>query len=205
MRTLEYIKKKYHLSYDVPSPIILKGFLRHAQLIDLFRDLNFKTGAEVGTAKGDYAEQLCQGIPHLKLYCIDPWKIYKDYSDEPDQTILDYYFQKAVNKLSKYNCEIIQKTSMEAVKDFMPDSLDFVFIDGNHEFEYIINDIIQWMKIVRPGGILFGHDYYEGIIKGIPYFHIPYAVQAYAKAYKISAWFVTHSNATVDCWMWVKE
>ena len=49
--------------------------------------LNFKTGAEVGTAKGDYAEQLCQGIPHLKLYCIDPWKVYKDYSDEPDQKI----------------------------------------------------------------------------------------------------------------------
>ena len=107
MRTLEYIKKKYHLSYDVPSPIILKGFLRHVQLIDLFRDLNFKTGAEVGTAKGDYAEQLCQGIPHLKLYCIDPWKVYKDYSDEPDQTILDYYFKKA--KQENYPARSIYK------------------------------------------------------------------------------------------------
>ena len=86
---------------------------------------------------------------------------------------------------------------MEAVKDFKPSSLDFVFIDGNHDFEYIVNDIISWMKIVRPEGILCGHDF------GNP-FHVKYAVQAYAEAYKISPWFILHSRRTIDSWMWVK-
>jgi hypothetical protein len=204
--TLNYIKEKYNLSFDVQMPIKLAPFHRFFQLVDLFRELGFKKGAEIGTEKGQYAEILCQGIPNLKLFCIDPWKVYKDFQDSwgQDQGLWDTLFEKTKRKLSRYNCELIRKTSMEAVKDFKPNSLDFVFIDGNHDFEYVINDIIQWMKIVRPGGILSGHDFTTNIVRGIP-FHVPYAVQAYADAYKISPWFVLHHPGTVDCWMWVKK
>ena len=49
---------------------------------------------------------------------------------------------------------------MDAVKDFADKSLDFVFIDGHHGYDYIKEDIREWSKKVRKGGIVSGHDYY---------------------------------------------
>ena len=54
----------------------------------------------------------------------------------------------------------LKMTSMEAVKKFENESIDFVFIDGSHEYEDIKNDIISWMPKVKKGGVLAGHDYY---------------------------------------------
>jgi len=202
---LQYIKNKYNLDYNIESPITLAPFHRYHQLVDLFRELEFIKGAEIGTARAVYAEILCKGIPDLKLYCVDPWLAYDEYDERwaQEQIEMDRIFEEAKNKLSNYNCEIIKKTSMEASKDFKPNSLDFVFIDGNHDFEYVVNDIIAWMKIVKPGGIISGHDFTTDVVKGT-HFQIPYAVRAYAQAYDIHPWFVLHHSGTVDCWMWVK-
>jgi len=48
---------------------------------------------------------------------------------------------------------------MEAIKDFNPRSLDFVYIDANHEYDFVKEDIVAWSKIVKVGGIVSGHDY----------------------------------------------
>jgi hypothetical protein len=87
------------------------------------------------------------------LYCIDPWELDKGYEEywADEQSKLDELYEETKKRLSGYNCEIIRKTSMEAVKDFEPNSLDFVYIDANHHFDYVVNDIIEWEKIVRPG------------------------------------------------------
>ena len=77
---------------------------------------------------------------------------------------------------------------MDAVKNFKKNSLDFVYIDSNHDFEFIVNDIIEWSKIVRPSGIVSGHDYWE---TGNDYpCHIKIVVNAYVGAYKISPLFL---------------
>jgi len=36
---------------------------------------------------------------------------------------------------------------------------DFVFIDGDHRYEYVKRDIERWKPFIRPGGLLLGHDY----------------------------------------------
>jgi len=38
-------------------------------------------------------------------------------------------------------------------------SLDFCFIDGDHRYEAVKEDIIAWTPKLRKGGILSGHDY----------------------------------------------
>jgi SAM-dependent methyltransferase len=50
---------------------------------------------------------------------------------------------------------------MEAVLDFPYESIDFVYIDGSHEFDYIMCDIIEWGRRVKKGGIISGHDYHN--------------------------------------------
>ncbi len=48
---------------------------------------------------------------------------------------------------------------MDALEDFEDNSLDFVYIDGDHNFKHISEDIYEWTKKVRSGGIVSGHDY----------------------------------------------
>jgi hypothetical protein len=164
-----------------------------------FVEMGFKTGAEIGVGKGEFSEKLCQA--GLRLYSVDPW--FKDKN-----------FALAKEKLGKYpNCTIVRKTSMEAVADFANESLDFVYIDANHEFRYIAEDLVEWSKKVRPGGIVSGHDYFfPKNLRGKTKWHIGYVLKAYVEAYSISNWYVLgrrrpHPGEKRDkwrSWMFVK-
>lgn len=148
------------------------------ELAKHFKNKGFKVGAEIGTADGRYAEILCQEIPGLELYCIDPYEPYEGNwrSHEYQQKA----YETADKRLDKYNVEILVQTGLEASEDFEDKTLDFVFIDGAHDFDNVMTDIILWSKKVRPGGIVSGHDYYQFKTGGV----IP-AVNAYVEAHGI--------------------
>jgi len=47
---------------------------------------------------------------------------------------------------------------------------DFVYIDGNHKYNHVKEDILKWLPKVNPNGVIAGHDYnhaYEGVIKAV--------------------------------------
>jgi len=150
------------------------------ELAKYFNKLGFKRGAEIGVADGRYSEVLCQSIPGLELFCIDSWEKYKDdrRMQRAKQHATNYEFAK--KSLAKYNATLIKAFSMDAVKKFDNESLDFVYIDGNHAFDFVMQDIIEWSKKVRKGGIVAGHDYYHFRRSGIVE-----AVNAYTSFYGI--------------------
>ena len=89
-------------------------------------------------------------------------------------------------------------TSMEAVSKIPDASLDFVYIDGRHEFDFIMMDLIAWAPKVRAGGIVSGHDYYQFYRGGVVH-----AVNAYVLGHNIKEWFVTREK---ECsFFWVKQ
>lgn len=57
--------------------------------------------------------------------------------------------------------QTIAKPSVEAAQEFEDGSIDFVFIDGDHTYPSVANDLNAWVRKVRPGGIIAGHDYDE--------------------------------------------
>jgi len=124
---------------------------------ELFRGM--KVGAEIGVEQGLFSEIICQHNPGIRLYCIDAWQAYKGYRDHTRQEKLDRYFNETIERLKSYNCHIMRKWSMDAVKDFEDESLDFVYIDANHDFKHVAEDIAEWSKKVKRGGIVAGHDY----------------------------------------------
>lgn len=184
------------------KPITIDNFGRRTALIQLFNDLEFKIGVEIGTDHGDFARNLIAGIPDLKLTCIDPWVAYTEGEDVKSQQDVDEIYEYAKRKLAPYDCRIIRETSMEAIKYFVPNSVDFVFIDGNHEYDYVLEDITAWEKIVKSGGIICGHDYKEDPVNK---YGVIGAVRKYTTDNKIWPWFVLHAGGRlVDCWMWRK-
>lgn len=130
---------------DLPEFLAKNGFLK---------------GAEIGVDRGAYSEKLCQA--GLTLYSIDPWIVFRGNGIDPrKKEHLEYLYEKTKKRLAPYNCTIIRKTSQEAAKDIPKRSLDFVYIDGDHEFGSVAMDLQIWSDKVRKGGVIAGHDYYS--------------------------------------------
>lgn len=174
------------------------------KLADYFAKQGFKVGAEIGVADGRYSEILLKSNPRLRpLYCIDPYAPYHgNWRSQSDQNLA---YDRAVERLSKYNANIIRKTSLEACGEFEDGSLDFVFIDGAHDFNNVMLDIILWTAKVRKGGIVSGHDYYEArTVKVIP------AVSTFCTQNNIRLNIIpratgVHRDDRVPCWYFEKK
>ena len=121
------------------------------ELVKHFKNLGFTKGAEIGVFDGRFSEVICQIIPDGHLLSIDSWEGGKTL---PKKKI-------AIEKLAPYNAIIIHNTSLNAAKDVEDGSLDYVFIDGEHSYKSVKEDINVWTPKVRVGGIVSGHDFYE--------------------------------------------
>lgn len=203
--TLNFLLKKFDLPTEPPFPAYIK-FGRHRDIPKLFNELGFKRGVEIGVYKGSYSKQLLKYNPNLKLYGIDAWTSYVGYKDF-DPTDLPKAYQEAVKNTRDYNCELIKGWSddPEILSRFPDHSLDFVFIDGNHAYEYVVRDIALWSKKVRPGGIVYGHDYDDySNSKRYKEMNVINAVNGWVNSYKIRPLFVTTNNRN-KCWMYVQQ
>jgi len=196
------------------------------ELPEFFKEMGYKVGAEIGVYKGHYTRRFAKA--GLKIYGVDLWKPYKDFDRETDNRVTrqEELFERATNFLSRYKeVTLIRKKSMDAVKDFEDESLDFVYIDANHRIKFALEDIYEWSKKVRRGGIVSGHDYVDASDFGeninTKYkrwydrnIHVKYAVDAYTKAkeYEIKNWYVLGRKEKRDgekrdkcrSFMWIK-
>ena len=203
--TLKNIFEKFNFNPEAKMPLVIKNFCRN-DLAILFQELGFKTGAEIGVKKGYYSKILCLYNPNLRLYSIDPWKGNEEYNQER----MDYFYEEAKKRFDPLNCEIIKKTSMEAVNLFYGNSIDFVYIDGDHHYKSVIEDLTEWSKKVRKGGIIAGHDWGKYPAKNCD---VNRAVWDFVKENSIDPWFVIdgHHNerginlTRPDSFFWVKE
>jgi len=181
-------------------------------LPDFFVEMGFKRGVEIGVDKGEFSEKFCKA--GLELYSIDPWKYDNDYQDSRSQNRLDFLYEHSKRVLSHYpNSKILRKTSMEALNDFEDESLDFAYIDGNHQLKYVIEDIVEWSKKLRVGGIICGHDFiYTNPRTAAGVCHVIYAVNAYTQAYGIRNWYLLGRKENREgekrdkwrSWMWMR-
>ena len=190
--TLKNLINKFGLDVSKKPPIEIRNINR-SLMAKYIGELEFKIGAEVGVAQGNHAKILCESNPKLKLYCIDVWDQYPGYNEYTNR--IERYYSEAKSKLSPYNCEFIKKFSMDAVTDFADESLDFVYIDGAHDFKNVADDICEWSKKVKIGGIVFGHDYKRSRDTGGKYpVDVKDVVQGYTYSHRIDPWFILKND-----------
>jgi predicted O-methyltransferase YrrM len=143
-------------------------------LADYFASLNFNKGVEVGVDEGHYSRVLAKANPNLQLKCIDPWRRRGGHMGIAQQTLSDCP-----------NAELMKMHSMDAVKLFPEESLDFIYIDAAHDFDNVMVDIIEWGKRVRVGGIISGHDYSNNFRNGVSINSTEDAVNVYVKHHQL--------------------
>jgi len=169
-----------------------------SDLPQLFVELGFKVGAEVGVLTGNFTEEFCKA--GLKMSAIDPWLMFYDYQHPRGQKRLDQQYEQTKKTLEPYGANIIRKISMDAVEEFPLNSLDFVYIDGNHHFRYVAEDIVEWTRRVRPGGIVCGHDFFYSTKKGENAQQVRWVVEAYVAAHQIPTYYVLGKQKRKDKW-----
>jgi hypothetical protein len=108
-------------------------------------------GVEIGLENGFNAGTMLRTLPIKKLYSIDI-------------SVKD----SARKRLSKFGekVELLENTSEHAAKD-IPDDLDFVYVDGSHQYEFVKKDIELYFPKVKDGGVFGGHDFDGSHIDGV--------------------------------------
>ena len=122
-------------------------------------------GAEVGVFEGVNAKDMLDGLPNLeKLYLIDPYEQYEGWMGDGWYDKIFKAKTVALETLNPYEERIswIMKKTEDSVNDIAPNSLDFIYIDGNHFYEYVKKDLEIANIWVKTGGIIGGHDFAPG-------------------------------------------
>ncbi len=64
--------------------------------------------------------------------------------------------------------QVLRCPSLDAAKRFALNSLDFVFIDADHTYDAVASDLAAWVPIVKPGGVIAGHDIsFPGVLRAV--------------------------------------
>lgn len=199
MDIYQHIKDKFKIQEYENIPLRGESNSTREDLVDLFSELDFKVGAEIGVWEGTFSKIILQRIKDVNLSCIDAWELYNEVGSERKIRRL---YQTTIDTLSPYpNAKIIRKRSQDALNLFEDGSLDFVYIDAAHDFDNVMMDVIGWTKKVRSKGIVSGHDYVELHRRSFD-FGVQLAVDTYTAAHKLCL-YITQDR--YHSWFFVKN
>lgn len=131
----------------------------------VIKDNNFKLVAEVGIGYGFHAKQILDNTNVDNLYLIDPMQFYPNDGFATD--VISYGgFEKLVKNINinlnehKSRYTWFRQPSLTITNNEIQDeSLDAIFIDGDHSYEAVSKDLPFWFKKLKKGGWLLGDDY----------------------------------------------
>jgi len=131
------------------------------------KDRSNLVGAEIGVGLGNQASFYLSELDIDFVFLIDPYVAYKDERIMRKLEIIREWEKKAHERLDKYKHKIkwIKGKSADAAILITDNSLDFVYIDANHTYESMAEDISLYYPKVKKGGLLSGHDYDYGSVK----------------------------------------
>ena len=144
---------------------------KRIDVIEKFFHINNRLILEIGTHKGDFATVLLEKFKPKKLVLVDPWiaekeKIYQSswYGnfDGGGQKIQDSYYQNVKKKfeqqINKKQVEILRMKSSEAFK-ILKNKFDLIYIDGNHLYNYVLEDLENSLNIINNNGLIVLDDF----------------------------------------------
>lgn len=131
-------------------------------------------GVEIGVHKGDFSKSMLEVVRPRELHLIDPWKheastTYKDawYGGQANgQAEMDERYRQVCarfeREIRRGQVTVHRACSAAALGGFPDEYFDWVYIDGNHLYEYVKADLELALAKTRPGGFIAGDDYTEG-------------------------------------------
>jgi predicted O-methyltransferase YrrM len=121
------------------------------------------TVIEVGVYLGENALAMLENMQIQMLYLVDPYELNKGYDavQEGDNLPPEDAFRISQNLIgNRDNVRWIKETSeIAALRNY--GFIDYIYIDGDHRYESVRKDLINWWPKLKPGGVIGGHDYHS--------------------------------------------
>lgn len=118
-----------------------------------------EVGAWKGKSAAYMAVEIINSSKKIDFYVIDTWEGSEEHMKNPELKELFEIFTSNMKPVENY-FKPMRMESLEAVKHFDDNSLDFVFIDAAHDYENVVADLKAWYPKIKKGGVLAGHDFY---------------------------------------------
>jgi predicted acyl esterase len=132
-------------------------------------------GAEIGVHFGDFSQKIIDALAPKTLHLIDPWEhlTSKEYkfawyggAAKGGQSEMDARYSNVFKRFNQYiqkeKVKVHRGYSTDVLEQFPDQYLDWVYIDGNHLYEYVKKDLELSLQKVKPGGYITGDDYMSG-------------------------------------------
>jgi hypothetical protein len=159
-------------------------------------------GVEIGVHDGSHAIELYENLNIKQLYLVDIWE---NFNQEGQNSNYNFSYEITKNKFKdKKNVIIIKGDSVEIAKTFKSNSLDFVYIDANHQYEYVKKDIEAWYPKIKDNGYIAGHDYggyWKGVKKAVDEFIINSCPNALFNSYYPIEKLLKNTQGFGDWWV----
>jgi predicted O-methyltransferase YrrM len=171
----------------------------YAAMVSKFDNAIFvEVGSWFGRSSAYMAVEIINQNKNIKFYCVDTWEgspELQDWDAVKNKTLYDDFLSNI--KPVKEIINPIKSTSVEASKLFKDNSIDFCFIDADHTYEKVKEDIEHWYPKVKNKRVIAGHDY-----PGHP--DVKRAVEEFAnnnnlflfKLEKVDCWFIIKNHLT---------
>ncbi|MDC0226670.1 class I SAM-dependent methyltransferase [Alphaproteobacteria bacterium] len=185
--------------YLISKIIIKEKFKRRHLLMQIKKNSII---GEIGVWKGEFSEKILKYCEPNKIILVDPW-LY-DFkirgcapqvsgTDPLSQIYFDQAYEEVLNKFSeKKNVQICKKNSLESSKIFNDNYFDYIYIDAEHSYNAVKNDLNYWYPKLKINGYIFGDDYYWREADNS--FSVSKAYQDFFKEKNIKNWCVFNSQ-----------
>jgi hypothetical protein len=130
--------------------------------------------AEIGVWLGDFSTEILEVTKPKSLHLIDPWKYETDgpasqslyggkvgESQEYIDSVYDTVLERFARELRSGTVVLHRAASSEAALTFPDEYFDWIYIDGNHLYEFVKRDLESYHSKVKQGGYITGDEYGE--------------------------------------------
>lgn len=133
-------------------------------------------GIELGVHLGDFSDKILQIVNPRKFHLVDSWDCIPLNKPAAYSGIYnrDLFVKKRFESSIKKNKLFIHKNySHEALNFFENNYFDWIYIDANHDYDFVKFDIYNWSNKIKNDGLICGHDYCwksNGVVKAVDEF-----------------------------------
>jgi hypothetical protein len=147
---------------DISKALSVPGWMSERELLWLASHaMECTTIVEFGSFYGRSMRAMADNCPDGRLWAVDPWSgFYATNEGDNLNTVNTYVYPDFCKFLSDH----IQSGRVVPHRGFsysfkLPYQVDMVFIDGDHRYDIVHKDIDKAIELVKPGGLICGHDY----------------------------------------------
>jgi len=149
-----------------------EDWFNYHRFYDEIASKKFDVLVELGTWKGHsisyLGKKLLEQSYDFELYGVDLFndsyihtKEGNSHLESQMKYIYDVYNQNLIDAGVREVIKDIKGNTWEVASQFGDNSVDFVFIDADHNYESVKKDILSWLPKMKKGGIMSGHDYFN--------------------------------------------